>query len=357
MTIILTSLALLVCSAIVSGLPYTNIPQATLQTGSWNVQNFKSLVTFGDSYTDESRAWYFNDHGGSPPPSGWIEPINNATYTGGYVWPRYVNWYSGANTYNYAVSGAVCARAITAHKGVGIQEYEIGAFLADKAFNLNGKPFLEIPPDQTVYAIWIGTNELGVNGFLTNEEESGKTVDDYVECVYKTLDQIYSAGGRRFVLMNNVPLDLVPLYSAPSHGGLSWSKFWTNKPADVAGIAKQIGQLVGMANKGFKSKAEAIMTEGKRLPEAQLALFDTWSLFHAMDSNPSTYLNGTAPLNVTSSVMQCFQNGECTRSSSPDSFMWFDDLHPSEQADRVVAKEFLKVISGKSKFATYWPKL
>jgi hypothetical protein len=267
-----------------------------------------------------------------------------------------VNWYSGAKTYNYAVSGAVCARAITAHKGVGIQEYEMDAFLADKAFKAGGKAFLDIPPEQTVYAIWIGTNELGVNGFLTHEEEPGKTVNDYVECVYKTMDQIYAAGGRKLVLMNNVPLDLVPLYSAPSRGGLGWSKFWTNKPANVAGIANQMGQLVSAANDGFKNKAEAIMTEGKRYPEAQLALFDTWSLFHDIYNNPSTYLNGTTPLNVTSSVVQCFRDGQCTRSSSPDSYLWFDDLHPSEQADRVVAKEFLNVVSGESKFATYWPR-
>jgi len=40
----------------------------------WDLKNFKSLVTFGDSYTDESRIGYFSSHKGSAPPVGWIGP-------------------------------------------------------------------------------------------------------------------------------------------------------------------------------------------------------------------------------------------------------------------------------------------
>lgn len=41
--------------------------------GSWNtnLDDFSTLVTFGDSYTDESRGLYFSDHGGEKPPAGW----------------------------------------------------------------------------------------------------------------------------------------------------------------------------------------------------------------------------------------------------------------------------------------------
>jgi hypothetical protein len=34
--------------------------------------------------------------------------------------------------------------------------------------------------------------------------------------------------------------------------------------------------------------------------------------------------------------------------------MWYDELHPSEQTDRVIAREFVDVVKGKSKWATYW---
>lgn len=41
----------------------------------WELDKLTSLVTFGDSYTDEARAWYMNDHGGSGPPPGWVGPV------------------------------------------------------------------------------------------------------------------------------------------------------------------------------------------------------------------------------------------------------------------------------------------
>jgi hypothetical protein len=34
--------------------------------------------------------------------------------------------------------------------------------------------------------------------------------------------------------------------------------------------------------------------------------------------------------------------------------MWYDELHPSEQTDRVVAREFIKVVGEGSKWATYY---
>lgn len=89
----------------------------------WQVSNFDSLVTFGDSYTDENRLNYFGSHNGSAPPPGTFLPESFATASGGKTWPRYVIQYAGSNSatewdpkmtlYDYAVSGAVCSNEIT----------------------------------------------------------------------------------------------------------------------------------------------------------------------------------------------------------------------------------------------------
>jgi hypothetical protein len=47
---------------------------AASSADNWKSQQFKSLVTFGDSYTDESRLQYFEDYDGAPPPPTWVEP-------------------------------------------------------------------------------------------------------------------------------------------------------------------------------------------------------------------------------------------------------------------------------------------
>jgi phospholipase/lecithinase/hemolysin len=67
-------------------------------------------------------------------------------------------------------------------------------------------------------------------------------------------------------------------------------------------------------------------------------------------NNPSQYLNGSAPLDVTGYA----NNVNGSNNTSPDSFMWYDELHPSEQTDRVIAREFVNVVKGGSKWAAYW---
>lgn len=52
----------------------TRTAVAQTPNSKWNIQNMKTLVTFGDSYTDESRLNYFEDHKGEAPPVGWIAP-------------------------------------------------------------------------------------------------------------------------------------------------------------------------------------------------------------------------------------------------------------------------------------------
>lgn len=136
---------------------------------------------------------------GSAPPAGWVQPVNNNTWSGRYVWSRYASWYSGANLYNYAVAGAVCSNDITPRWDddvVGlfpdVQGYEIPAFLADKAVtNADGSKFFTGEPDYTVYSLWIGTNDLGNKAFLTDSEIKGKTIPDYIDCIYSVFDSLY----------------------------------------------------------------------------------------------------------------------------------------------------------------------
>lgn len=95
----------------------------TRQNSVWNVENFDSLITFGDSYTDENRLSYFIANNGSAPPAGTYFPEGLNTASGGRTWPRFVVQYTGAEQnggwtpgltlYDYAVSGAVCSNEIT----------------------------------------------------------------------------------------------------------------------------------------------------------------------------------------------------------------------------------------------------
>lgn len=71
--------------------------------------------------------------------------------------------------------------------------------------------------------------------------------------------------------------------------------------------------------------------------------------------NPEKYL--ASPANVTAPYHACDVTGAvCTDASEvgADHYMWYDDLHPSQKTDEAIAHEFVSVVAGSSKYATYW---
>ncbi|CAG5143813.1 uncharacterized protein ALTATR162_LOCUS1424 [Alternaria atra] len=333
--------------------------------GGWRDGKFKTLVTFGDSYTDENRLGYFINNNGSAPPVAWQQPVGLATASGGLSWARYASIYSKMNLYNYAVSGAVCSNEVTPRDFSAINApfpdiagYELPAFIADsKASNANGTKFFTGKASTTVYAIWIGTNDLGNGAFLTDSQVPGKTVADYMDCVYDQITRLYENGGRNFVIMNLAPLNLLPQYQQPQDGGLQTTQYYPDVPGkNLTEVHGRIQNTVAALNQVYKYRTPFEAKVEEVWEDANVASFDVNALMTDIYNNPASYLNGTgAPLNVKGVEHLCdAQGSNCTSTDSPDSFMWYDPLHPSEQTSRVVAREFVGVLGGKSKWATYW---
>ena len=145
--------------------------------------------------------------------------------------------YTGAKLYNYAVSGAVCDNNII-YRFIDFGPYpdvvyEVDAFIADvKYINQSTHTntlYTNRLPDNTVYSMWIGTNDLGVDAFLTDSSLHETTIPDYVDCIFDRFDEIYREGARYFVLMNTAPLQLTPLYGMPGAGGLTATHYWPDK--------------------------------------------------------------------------------------------------------------------------------
>jgi hypothetical protein len=204
-----------------------SVPQQPAE--GWDTAAVSTLLAFGDSYTDETRLAYFMTHNGSAPPVGWIGPDNPSTFSGGHDWVRYVSYYTGATLYRYAVAGAVCSNhTIPRYTDLldatfpGVRKYKVTAFRSDYAAGA-----LEMNWSSTVVTMWIGTNDLGGGALLDRQQMAGKTVIDYVHCIFEQLTELYKLGARRFVLLNIAPLELAPLYAADSTPGPD--SFWKGK--------------------------------------------------------------------------------------------------------------------------------
>ncbi|KAJ5891234.1 uncharacterized protein N7473_007462 [Penicillium subrubescens] len=313
---------------------------------------FSSVVIFGDSYTDQGVSQY------RPGSNGAVGQPGTVLSTGGRVWPEYVNQYSGVKVYDYARSGSVCDSAFSSKARRGVKQDQIPTFLADNEYvnNSTGQRVLDNPSAETVYAIWIGTNDLGNGIFLTEEQPKGMPLTNYTDCVFEQLDRLYDIGARRFVIMNIAPLDLSPQYALPENAGVTASRYWKDKTqynSNLTQISEKMRQYSTLVNSIYEFQVPYQVKITRRYSKSQFALFDVHSLMSDIWNRPSVYLNGTVPLNVTSYAAEC-PTSICTSKSAWDSYMWYDELHPSEQTDRIIAREFLGVLKGGSKWATYW---
>lgn len=289
------------------------------------LRKLSNLVTFGDSYTDEGRLNYIFNHNALPPP-GQLLPVNNQTSVGGYAWPRLVAQKTGAKLYDYAVAGGMCSNNVTQHylgningPFPSILDYEVPAFKTDLGYK---GLYPDRRADNTVYALWIGTNDLGIDGFLGEEQVQGATITDFVECVWKAFDGVYKLGGRQFVLLNVLPLQLSPMYASIPNGGAGNNEYWGNKESfNTTETQYKMEEYLTSANTMFATGAPYNLLIKKRWSGATVSLLDVHSLLLDLRANPSKYY--TEPVNITSSWRGCGDSG-CYQSTEPQSnFVWY----------------------------------
>ena len=174
-----------------------------------------------------------------------------------------------------------------------------------------------------------------------------------------------------------IPLEFVNLYSLNGHLNKYWNlernltawnldikEFTTTGNALSALMLRALAPTLPGAHIGTsRSLPPLLCVIAFPATHASAALFDSHALFTDMFNNPSRYLNGTVPPNVTGSIAACeFElhggpvGGSCplpVLGPAQDSFLWFDELHPSQQADRVVARELASAVRGNTRWATW----
>jgi phospholipase/lecithinase/hemolysin len=318
------------------------IAGASLALAKPKKANFDTLVTFGDSWTDNGRLGYYINNGGKAPPPGQMHPESTETASGGLSWAQYAARDANAALRDYAVGGAVCSNSIVARHFAminrtfpAIVDDQLPSFKTDIKFK---SLYPHRTADNTVYAVWIGTNDLGFDAFLSDSQAPGKTISDFVSCVFGVLDEIYKTGGRRFVVLNAGPLELTPLYAHPDNGGTYDSMFWTTKTQyNITQYSQKIREFSTSVNTMYEYGLPVMVQLKKRWPKATVDLFDVHSLFLDIYQRPTKYLS--KPYNVNSYYHQCEPAGSpCVDlPGSLDGYMWFDELHPSNKTSKLAS--------------------
>jgi phospholipase/lecithinase/hemolysin len=129
----------------------------------------KNIVTFGDSYTD-------------------VVAVSN----GGTQWPVYAAGYASVSLFPFARSGATCSNNITPRPFPSVFESQLPTYFQSNAAKLN--------PNETIYTLWIGTNDLGVDSLLTGS--SSASLVDVTTCMVNWVKTLYESGARNFLFQN-----------------------------------------------------------------------------------------------------------------------------------------------------------
>lgn len=169
----------------------------------------------------------------------------------------------------------------------GIVQNQVPAFLRDLAWRneTSNQPALKVPADETVYAIWIGTNDLGYAGFLAEQQPHDMPLTALTNCIYEQFDRVYEAGARFFVIMNMGALELTPLYATLENSGVPTSRFWKDKSsydANITRISEKMRQYSTTLNTLFEYQTPYEVQLSKRYPGSSFALFDTASLVRSL---------------------------------------------------------------------------
>ncbi|KAJ3773828.1 GDSL lipase/esterase [Lentinula raphanica] len=289
----------------------------------------KTLISFGDSYTDTT-----------------------AMADGGATWPSYAAGYANVSLFSFAKAGATCSNNLTFRPFPSVFESQLPTYFAEVA----NRTLPILHPDETLYTLWIGTNDVGANALLTGQGAPGVSLVDTVSCAIDWVKVMYASGARNFLFQNMAPLQNTVLYSADSYLNHYWTEERNTTEWNVF-----MTEITRTGNRLQELMLQALVPS---LKGAHIGLFDSYSLFEDMIANPANYLNGTAPLNITGCAHSCVyqldestaDTGVCTiaNGTDRDSFLWYDELHPSEQTERNIAKEIAEVIEGKRNQWTTW---
>ena len=114
------------------------------------------------------------------------------------MWPVFAAQDGSFSLFPFAKSGATCSNALTPRTFPSVFGDELPAYFAAKANGSLG----HLAPAETMYTLWIGTNDVGVGTLLTGQQTPGVTLVDTVSCAVDWVSTLYKSGARNFIFQN-----------------------------------------------------------------------------------------------------------------------------------------------------------
>jgi phospholipase/lecithinase/hemolysin len=291
-----------------------------------HAQDYTSIVVFGDSLSDTGNLAYLTDaQYGVRIPGPAVNYADGLLTDGDDTVPA-AQKYFGLWIQQYAA--LLPAKPIIKNSLDGGTDYAYASattgsgttlvtLAPDVSVNINNMgqqitDYLATSPvisDRTLFVVWGGAND------ILNATSAGDVIQAALNQT-NNIQRLIRAGATQFIIPNQPPLGLVPELNG-------------NPPASIAATAASV-----LYNE-LLSAGLAILKDtnpGKRLRFAQL---DVFTLFKKVVASPAKY----SLVNVTSSC-------QGDKSVDPDTYLFWDDLHPTTKGHNILALATAGILNG-----------
>lgn len=248
---------------------------------------FSKLVVFGDSLSDNGNIYALSY--GTVPAS---EHAYDGRYSDGPVWVEYLAQYLSAGLVDLAQCGAKTGTNTDIPVGLKAQVADFTGLIAS---------YPALGSDDTLYVVWAGPNDF-LDG-STDYETAAQNIGD-------ALDTLAAAGAKYIIVPNMPNLGATPRMQAQGQ-------------AQVAGA-----QLL---SRGFNAALDGVVTSFSRSnPEVTVYNLDIYTMLETIQADSVTY--------GFTDVTNRYVNDDDTLNNDGNSYFFWDDIHPTTKAHKVIAE-------------------
>lgn len=263
-------------------------------------KTYSELYIFGDSLSDTGNLYKITKDQFPPSP-----PYFNGRFSNGPVWVETLGSQlkiPATATKNYAIGGATSTKTNSLNQLLGVQLPSFPSQIDTFSSTVKN------PNRNALYVVWVGANDYLVLPQKLRTQNTQAVVNRISNGVRKLIAQ----GAREIVVVNLPNLGRIPQERS-------------------LGTTATLAATTNNHNRNLRKSLHLVQQNR----QVRITLLDVDTIFNKITAKPARY-------GFTNVSERCSGNSKCT---NPNQFLFWDDIHPSARAHKLIADYATSVIN------------
>ncbi|KAI8091879.1 GDSL lipase/esterase [Thamnidium elegans] len=262
--------------------------------------NFKNIIAFGDSYTDNGSFSKFYKSKSYRISKSSLSPSTSEIerHADGPLWVEYlIELFDNALLFDFARSGATVINDLISRPPEDMY-MQIEAYIESKA-----------PTKHSIYFLWMGVNDIFELFKLqpNDNPQRQEILDGVIDSIHQDLVRLYKSGANHIMLLGLIPLETAFIYSNLS----------TQTKLELKNLVSDYNQ-----------RLTSVMTEFQQeTPMISSSFFNMHRLFQSILDQSQV-----------NAATHCDKGTHCK------DLVWWDNLHPSTSTHLKIANAIYKAV-------------